>query len=268
MKKKMPLILSAVLIGINLIIFSMIFIRIQSYNAKAANINMNEIYLHHQKATSINSKSLPANNARFIPENGKNIVFLTFDDGPNGYTNEILDILKTYGISSTFFLLSPNIEKHPEIVKRMAEEGHSIGCHGVTHNVSKFYKNPASPLKEMQSCQKSLASLVGEETALIRVPFGSVPLLTAAQKKELDKGNFILWDWNVDSQDWKRKNAKKMTASVLNQVHAIKEKGEIPVILFHDKEITKNALPDIIDGLIDMGFTFRAISPDDIPVQF
>ena len=59
--------------------------------------------------------------------------FLTFDDGPSSNTNQILDILKEKGIKATFFVLGSNVEKKPEIVKRMYDEGHFIANHGYSH---------------------------------------------------------------------------------------------------------------------------------------
>ena len=68
-------------------------------------------------------------------------VALTFDDGPSKYTQQILDILQDRDIHATFFLIGTNVNKHPEIVKRMADDGHAIGNHSYTHFLWSGLKN-------------------------------------------------------------------------------------------------------------------------------
>ncbi|MCO6062468.1 polysaccharide deacetylase family protein, partial [Pseudomonas sp. MOB-449] len=78
------------------------------------------------------------------------VVYLTFDDGPNPAASEkIMDLLHKYNAKGTFFMLKPNIARNPNIVRKMAENGHSVGSHGVTHQVSEIYKSPESFAAEM-----------------------------------------------------------------------------------------------------------------------
>lgn len=195
-------------------------------------------------------------------------VFLTFDDGPTEYTTNILDILAHYQIKSTFFMLDGNIRKYPNIVKAVVNDGHSVGCHGVTHRVSHFYKTTTSPLGEMKTCRQSLTEISGEDTPLIRVPFGSYPHLTKEQKLKLDEAELIMWDWNVDSSDWELRSRNLIIETVIKQVQKMKEKGKTPVVLFHDKEITAAALPTIIVSLHHLGYEFKPITQYDEPLQF
>ena len=66
-------------------------------------------------------------------------VYLTFDDGPSIYTDEILDILDRYHVKATFFVVGKHVKEHPELVKREYDEGHYIANHGYNHN-NKFDK--------------------------------------------------------------------------------------------------------------------------------
>lgn len=222
--------------------------------------------IHTIKATSIEMKT--SNHMQLFNIDSKPSVFLTFDDGPTEYTAAILDILKKYDIKSTFFMLQKNIETLPDIVKSVEQDGHAIGCHGVTHKVELFYKNTTSPTEEMIECSNSIKSVIESNVQVIRVPFGSSPHLTTAQKNGLEQSKFILWDWNVDSQDWSFNSRDKVVQSVLHQVKKLKDKEQAPVILFHDKEITVKALPIIIEQLKGLGYDFKSISIHDKPLQF
>lgn len=221
---------------------------------------------HTIKTTSIEFKD--SSEKLFFKKEPSIPVYLTFDDGPTEHTPAILDILKKYEIKSTFFMLNNNIHKNPDIVKTVSENGHTVGCHGVTHKVKLFYKTNTSPKEEMVACGKSVEDVIDSKVQVIRVPFGSSPYLTSAQKSELEKSQFIMWDWNVDSHDWSMNSSDKIVQTVLQQVKKLKEKEITPVLLFHDKEITVKALPQIIEQLKKLGYDFKPITVDDTPLQF
>lgn len=197
-------------------------------------------------------------------------LYLTFDDGPTKHTEPILDILNQNRIKSTFFMLQGNIYKFPEVVKSVKKGRHSLACHGVTHRVDQFYANDIAPVEEMDLCNEAIQKVVGEKISLIRVPFGSFPHLTLKQKTNLDGSGYIMWDWNVDSMDWGHKNQSpdQLVNTVIKQVTDLKEKNIVPVILLHDTEITVKALPTMITKLSEMGYSFRAITTKDEPLQF
>ncbi|WP_075982033.1 polysaccharide deacetylase family protein [Bacillus massilinigeriensis] len=197
-------------------------------------------------------------------------IYLTFDDGPNQHTKKILHILKRKKTTATFFMLNDNILKNKEMVAAVNKAGNSLGCHGVSHRVDRFYQTKKSPLVEMNTCKKSILKASGEETLLIRVPYGSFPNLSPIQKKYLDHAGFIMWDWNVDSEDWlnKNKSGKYLVNHVVNQVKQLKKHDITPVILLHDTEISVKALPKLIDKLQAMGYTFQPINEQIKPLQF
>lgn len=197
-------------------------------------------------------------------------LYLTFDDGPNKHTKKIISILKKKDINATFFMLNENILKNREVTIAVKKAGNQLGCHGVTHNVNRFYQTKKAPLKEMETCKKSILKVSGYDTHLIRVPYGSYPYLSSIQKKYLEKAGFVLWDWNVDSQDWlnKGKSPKLLINHVIKQVKAQKKLGNTPVILLHDTDISVRALPKLIDKLLKMGYSFQTIEEDLQPLQF
>lgn len=100
-------------------------------------------------------------------------IFLTFDDGPGGkVTEEILNTLKENDVKATF-LIGELVEKHPDLVKRMNDEGHSIGVHTFTHERNKIYRNDSSFLEENLKAQESIEKVIGKKVFSLRFPFGS-----------------------------------------------------------------------------------------------
>jgi len=196
-------------------------------------------------------------------------IYITFDDGPTAHTKELLDILKKYNAKATFFMLGNNMGKHPDELKRLVAEGHSAGLHGMTHVKEKFYKSPDSALKEMNDARDKLNKLTGVETSLIRSPYGSKPYLTQSYRDKLAKEGYHLWDWNVDSLDWKHpRNPQAIYDGVVSAVNKLKKQGTTPVILMHDQATTVSILPKLLERLEAEGYRFEALTKDMEPLNF
>ena len=204
---------------------------------------------------------------------GKKIVFLTFDDGTSKTnTPKVLETLKKEDVKATFFLTGQNIEnggqEAKDLVKREFNEGHAIGNHSYTHDVKKLYPGRTLDMEafkeDFDKNDKLLQDILGKyfSTRVIRCPGGYMswkgmePL-----DKYLDENNMVSIDWsslNADAEG-KRKNAQELLD------YAIKtSKGkEMVVLLMHDtygKEETAKALPDIIKYFKDNGYEFRTLS--------
>lgn len=166
-------------------------------------------------------------------------VALTFDDGPSIYTNDLLDVLKENNIKATFFLTGENINKYPETVKRMYNEGHTIGIHGYSH--TSFNKLGISgTINEINICKNILAELGVEWSGLVRPPYGSI---NEDIKENVDVP-FILW--SVDTRDWESRN----TYRVIERFESDTFGGSI--VLMHDLypttvEAMREILPDYKD---------------------
>ncbi|MGG0618135.1 polysaccharide deacetylase family protein [Bacillus altitudinis] len=196
------------------------------------------------------------------------MVFLTFDDGPSATSNQLLNVLKAHQVKATFFMLGPQIQAHQAAVKRLYQEGHQLGLHGMTHDINRFYQNSESPANEMREAQRILASVTGGYTRLVRTPYGSVPNLTYDQKVRLNQYGFIYWDWTIDSLDWRYKNSQYVQ-EVLNQLQMFEKNKpwEPKVILMHDQPSTTNYLDSLITQLKARGYTFAVINETMPPVQ-
>ncbi len=195
------------------------------------------------------------------------IAYITFDDGPTIYTAKILEILEKYDARATFFMLSNNIKQYPDKVRAVANQGNSIGLHGVSHDINVMYQSPETLVSEMHACNSSLQQVAGFQTDLIRVPFGSKPYMTEDFKDMLEKAGFIMWDWNVDSKD-SLKGYDISIATITQNVKCQVVKKRIPVILMHEREATVEALPEILEFLKEQNYNLIPIGDNVTPVNF
>jgi peptidoglycan-N-acetylglucosamine deacetylase len=195
--------------------------------------------------------------------------FLTFDDGPNKHTAGILDFLKANNLKATFFVLKPSVDGNPTLIKRMFNEGHTIACHGVTHEKNKFYSSPAAAVGEMRSCFDSVKKITGESPSnVIRTPYGSKPYMTEAFRSAMNQVGYKMWDWNVDSMDWSHNNAAKTSSYTNEQINTVVKTGAAPLILLHDRADTVAILKSITANLKNKGYTSVPITASIQPYNF
>ncbi|MCY8009125.1 polysaccharide deacetylase [Bacillus haynesii] len=207
-------------------------------------------------------------NKQTAPEIGK-VVYLSFDDGPNSAASDkILRLLDKYHAKATFFMLKPNIEQNPDIVKKMVENGHSVGSHGVTHQVSKIYKSPESFAAEMNDTLKAIKETTNVDTHLIRSPYGSKPYITGPFQEVIKRDHFNLWDWTVDSEDWKSANTNgQFVNNVIQKVNNLA--GVEPlVVLMHEKPTTAAHLEKLLKYFQENGYEMKSIHDSIRPVHF
>lgn len=195
------------------------------------------------------------------------VVYLTFDDGPNEHTESLLKILDKYGIHATFFVIGSNLKGNEQELKNVVEAGHYVGLHSMTHDPKKLYKSGSSAnfIKEFTKEQGLVKDVIGTAPVLIRPPYGSSPNINKKFRDDIVAANFKMWDWTVDSLDWKYpKNTDKIINEVKRQVHRDTE-----VILMHEKAQTVKVLPTIIEYLQKKGYAFAVYKPDHhITVNF
>ena len=193
---------------------------------------------------------------RDIPPEMK--VYLTFDDGPSEYTADILDSLDQYGAVATFFMLEPHIRLYPDVVRRSIREGHALGSHGVTHKYRQFYKSTESIISEIDQTIATIRDVTGVGTPLVRVPYGTVPNVSRSQMAVLAEHGYKIWDWNIDSSDWRTQDERYVTSTV-KQLQKLRAKGVAPVILLHDMKGTAAHLKDLLKYLQENGYDFCTI---------
>ncbi|MNO24305.1 Peptidoglycan-N-acetylglucosamine deacetylase [compost metagenome] len=195
------------------------------------------------------------------------VIYLTFDDGPSKYTEPLLDILERYQIHGTFFMIGNQLSSHKEAVNQTLEAGHYIGLHSMTHNKKKLYDGNGSAhfVEEFTKEQQLFEKLTGTTPKLIRAPYGSKPEIGEKFRGDIAKAGFKMWDWTVDSKDWKYPDSpSSILKEVKRQTHRNTE-----VILLHEKAQTIKVLPQIIEYLQSKGYAFAVYKPDQhVTVNF
>jgi len=192
-----------------------------------------------------------------IKQNQK-VVYLTFDDGPSELTNKILDVLKNEKVHATFFMIGRNLNEQKEAVKRAVQEGNYIGAHSMTHNYNRLYKQGFF-VSEMHQTLSIINQLTGENTRLVRAPYGSRPSMNQKLRNDSVNAGFKIWDWNVDTNDWKK---SANPSNILNEVKKQTTKNK-EVILLHEKQSTLDALPEIISFLKAKGYALKVYNPNE-----
>lgn len=217
--------------------------------AEKQNINSS-----NQTVNTVNSASTKLGTSNQKRQSEQKIIYLTFDDGPSAFTSQILETLKTYNMKATFFMLEPNMRTYQEELHAIINNGHTPALHGVTHNVSKIYRSEKTVVDEMAKAQATLMKITGTGTTLIRTPYGSAPYMKPSYKKAVKAAGFQLWDWTVDSEDWKYTNGEYVNRTI-NQIEHFRYKDRPIVILLHDRKSTAEYLPKLLTYLKKNGYT-------------
>lgn len=221
----------------------------------------NKKELSHKEKKSAESKVLPKNRL------DEKVVYLTFDDGPSSATDTILAILQKHSANATFFMLTPNMKEYQNQVKKIVEQGHGVGLHGSTHDKNQFYKSEQSAVNEMNEARSALQSITGTDSTYIRTPYGSIPYLIDSYREALEKQGYILWDWDIDSNDWNLTEGEYVK-NTLNQINSLAKHASQLVVLLHDHEETAKHLPELLNSLTNKGFQLEKLDDSVEPVQF
>lgn len=191
----------------------------------------------------------------FLGDTASKELYLTFDSGyENGVTPQILDVLKAKGVPAIFFITGHYVKDQPELVKRMAAEGHLIGNHSWSHPDMTTLPE-ARIVSELSQVKDAVAQLTGQkEMAYLRPPRGIFSDRVLGTSKGAGYTNVF---WSVAYKDWDTKaqrGAKYAYDSVMAQLHP----GA--VILLHSVSTDNaGALPQIIDDARAKGYTFKSL---------
>lgn len=189
-------------------------------------------------------------------------VYITIDDGPSQYTDRMLKILDKYNAKATFFMVDTMMRKYPQQVKNVSNSTSTAGFHSVTHDIKQLYKSTDAAKNEFDQCSKTYTELTGKKSKVIRIPFGSKPYTPEASYNKLIAAGYQIWDWNVDTNDWRGNSAQIM--NVVKQYG----NGHNVVILMHEKPQTLEAFDSLIKYYADNGYEFAAIGQNEKPRNF
>ena len=199
-------------------------------------------------------------------------VYLTFDDGPSLYTNDILDILAKYNVKATFFVIGKTDDESKEIYKRIVNEGHTLGMHSFSHQYDKIYNSLEDFDKDFTKLRKLLYDTTGYMPTIYRFPGGSDNLVNKHGMDEfiryLNEKSIVYYDWNVVNGDATgvEYTKKQLIQNVLSGV-ATKNTS---IVLMHDsptKKSTLDTLPKLLEDLLDKGAEVLPLSDEVAPIQ-
>ena len=196
------------------------------------------------------------------------ICYLTFDDGPSTNTLKILDILDSYGIKATFFVVGT---ARTEYIPQISSRGHAIGLHSATHKYETIYKDINSYLSDIKQISDIVYAKTGVRTNIMRFPGGGSNKISAQYSEgimtdltqRMPSLGYSYFDWNVVSGDADASVVPTETI-ISNVLNRARDKSSI-CVLMHDTEkktTTVEALPAIIEGLSEMGFSFAPLTAE------
>ncbi len=207
-------------------------------------------------------EDLPLADAYEIVPAEEKTIYLTFDDGPGPYTNYLLNVLKKYDVKATFFVVDRGYHK---VLKRMAQEGHTIGLHSATHKYSKIYASETAYFKDLKKVQDTVLEVTGQLSTIVRFPGGTSNTVSCGYNKGimtrlnkmLQAMNYRVFDWNVLSYDT---NGLKDSKTIANRIIGGIMSHKVSVVLQHDiKYHSVMAVEQVIKWGLKNGYTFKAL---------
>lgn len=184
---------------------------------------------------------------RIEKEDAKKIA-ITFDDGPHpSYTEQLLDGLRERGVVATFFVTGEHAKLHPDVIRRMQDEGHLIGNHTYSH-IQLTKSNRDKFKTELIRTNEVIKEITGEDVVYVRPPYGS---WDKSFEKELNMFPVL---WTIDPLDWCSGNVSRIVEKVVSKAE------EDGIILMHDYyETSVTAALRAIDELMAEGYTFVTV---------
>ena len=195
--------------------------------------------------------------AYYLGDTGRKVIYLTFDCGyENGYTSQILDTLKKHEVPAAFFVVGHMVESAPDIVRRMAAEGHIVGNHTFHHPDMSAIADQTAFQKELEDLAALYQETTGEELSrFYRPPQGKYSVENLKQARSLGY-HTVFWslayvDWYTDDQP----TAEEAYSKLLPRIH------DGAIVLLHSTSRTNaEILDDLLTRWEDMGYTFAPLT--------
>ena len=200
----------------------------------------------------------PTEEAIVQPE-GK-IIYLTFDDGPGQYTEQLLDILDKYNVKVTFFVTN-QYSGYQDLIGEEARRGHTVAVHTYSHVYDNIYSSEEAFFADFDAMADIIEEQTGTRPDMLRFPGGSSntvsdfnPGIMSRLVWELGERDIVYFDWNVSSGDaGETTDTNVVAANVIAQV----QQHDCSIVLQHDvKGYSVEAVPQIIEWGLANGYTF------------
>ena len=202
---------------------------------------------------------------------GGKVCCLTFDDGPSPNTDRVLEVLGRYGIKATFFVVGKTGQQDQERMRSIVAAGHTIAMHSWSHDYKSVYASVDAFLEEFHRLYQWIYEVTGVYPQVFRFPGGSINGYDRGVYQEIiaemTRRGFVYFDWNASAQDATvyPRPAWDISADCLKGIGR-----ELVVVLAHDsaaRSTTVDALPAIIEGYQNAGYTLAALHPGVEPVH-
>jgi peptidoglycan/xylan/chitin deacetylase (PgdA/CDA1 family) len=200
-------------------------------------------------------------------------IYLTFDDGPSGNTDEILTILREYDVKATFFVNGREDDESLQRYSRIVQAGHTLGMHSYSHKYVELYASKDSFTADFYSIRNLIMKTTGVEPLYYRFPGGSSNhVVNSSTIKDyidiLHENGVEYIDWNIDSGDGQGESVK--ADIIINNVFKDFGRYKTNVVLMHDgigHEETVKALPSIIERARNMGARLLPLTQEAVSVK-
>jgi peptidoglycan/xylan/chitin deacetylase (PgdA/CDA1 family) len=189
-------------------------------------------------------------------------IYLTVDDGPSRLTGQYLTLLKERGVRATFFVVGKNVERYPDIIKRMYDDGHCIANHSYTHNYERLYNSISALKAEIEKCDAAIDGVLGFDYSknIFRFPGGSGYKLATKYRNDVKNLGYAYYDWNVLNGD--AQIADKSPENLYNYMLSTYKNQDEVIMLTHDsdtKQSTIDMLGRAIDFFTENGYDFYTL---------
>ena len=197
-------------------------------------------------------------------DNGRKVVYLTFDDGPSKLTPAVLDILDRYDVKATFFVVGTD-PGHFDLIKEAYDRGHTIGLHTYSHDYAYVYSSVDAYYEDLGEIAAVVKDQIGYVPCFIRFPGGSsngisanyCPGIMTYLTEDVQSRGYQYYDWDASFGDGAVHTAEEL-------VGYAKEAPleENIVVLCHDsetKQTTVDALPEVIEYFQGLGYSFEGL---------
>lgn len=200
-------------------------------------------------------------------------VYLTFDCSPTENTGEILDILDSYQVKATFFVVGRTDDASLELLREIVNRGHSIGLRSYSDSYQTIYRSIEDYLDDFNKIYELVYNTTGVRAEIFRFPTGSVNAYNSGIYQELIaemlRRNFVFFDWNVTGEDTR---VSGLTSKSVRErvVEGVMRKNR-SIVLLHDsagKKPVVEALSGIIEDLQNEGYQFQPLTAAVMPVIF
>lgn len=228
----------------------------------------NVMIAHAKEKEEIKKVSTPIDDI----DDGRKKVYLTFDDGPSIYTEEILSVLKEHNVLATFFVIGKEDSYSLDMYKKIVEEGHTLAMHSYSHDYKSLYQSLDNFKADFNKIQTLLYNTTGIKPTIYRFPGGSSNTISKVDMQEfigyLGEQSVVYFDWNTMNGDatGKTYTQEQLIQNVMEGVVKYNES----VVLMHDtaaKESTVKSLPKLIEQLQEQDIRILPLTETVTPVQ-